>query len=128
MFCKCTSCGELLTKPYFYNGGAYGFTCIKKVNPSFKKSTKKTFFVKADTFETKVIDENTIEIIAKHFCSNKNFIDYQRTGFYVNGSPFIKSDSIQLVNNEAFIDLMKYKNSYEFIKTVKELELCKDNQ
>jgi len=115
MFCKCTACGELLTKPYFYNGGAYGYTCIKKVNPNFKKSKQKTFFVKADKFELNVIDETITEIIAFHSCSPKKFIDYQRRGTYINGVSFIKSDCIQIVNNEAFIDLMKYKNSSELI-------------
>ena len=120
MICKCTACGELLTKPYFYNGGAYGYSCIKKVNPNFKKSKQKTFFVKADKFELNVIDDNTTEIIAYHFCSSKKFVDYQRSGFYNNGEAFLKSD-IKIVDNEAFIDLMKYKNSNELILKSKQL-------
>lgn len=119
MICKCTACGELLTKPIFYNDGVYGFTCIKKVVPNYKKSSKKTFYIKADSFELEYIDENTSKIIAKHFCSSKNFIDYQRSGAYINGEKFIKSDSIIIVDKEAFINLMHYRNSYELILKTK---------
>ena len=34
---SCTCCGSTVTCPYFFNGGVYGYTCIKKVNPSAKK-------------------------------------------------------------------------------------------
>jgi hypothetical protein len=119
MFCKCVNCGELLTKPIFYNGSAYGFTCIKKVYPNYKKSNKKTFFVKADSFKLEIIDEVTTKITANHYCSTKSFVDYQRTGNYIpSGLPYIISD-IKLVDGEAFINLMKYKNSYELIQNIK---------
>ena len=35
--CYCTLCGEQLTAPQFFEGNAYGWSCIKKVNPSAKK-------------------------------------------------------------------------------------------
>lgn len=33
----CSCCGSEVTAPYFFNGGVYGYTCIKKVNPTAKK-------------------------------------------------------------------------------------------
>lgn len=32
----CVCCGSSLTMPQFHNGKPYGYTCIKKVNPSHK--------------------------------------------------------------------------------------------
>lgn len=37
----CTCCGTALNAPYFYNGGVYGYTCIKKVNPYVCKNKPK---------------------------------------------------------------------------------------
>lgn len=37
---KCTCCNEEVTVPYFYKDGVYGYTCIKKVNPTAKKSDR----------------------------------------------------------------------------------------
>lgn len=39
---NCTCCGTEIKSPYFYNGGVYGWTCIKKVNPSEKRNKPKT--------------------------------------------------------------------------------------
>jgi hypothetical protein len=33
----CSCCGSEVTAPYFFKGGVYGYTCIKKVNPTAKK-------------------------------------------------------------------------------------------
>lgn len=35
---RCTCCQAELTAPQFYNGLPYGFTCIKKVDPAFKRT------------------------------------------------------------------------------------------
>lgn len=40
MLFNCTCCAAELTAPYFFNGGVYGYTCIKKVNPAAKKNKK----------------------------------------------------------------------------------------
>lgn len=37
MVYSCACCGSDVTSPYFFNGAVYGYTCIKKVNPSAKK-------------------------------------------------------------------------------------------
>lgn len=39
---NCTCCGSEITSPYFYSGGVYGWSCIKKVNPSAKRNKPKT--------------------------------------------------------------------------------------
>lgn len=37
----CTCCGAFITAPQFHNGKAYGWSCIKKVNPAAKQSKVK---------------------------------------------------------------------------------------
>lgn len=46
---RCTCCQALLTAPQFHNGYAYGWTCIKKVDPSFKQT--KTVYVACEAFK-----------------------------------------------------------------------------
>lgn len=36
----CTCCGVEITAPQFYKGKAYGYTCIKKIAPEFKRTSK----------------------------------------------------------------------------------------
>ncbi len=43
---NCTCCGTELTKPQFFEGKAYGMSCIKNVNPAHKVN-KKIIWVKA---------------------------------------------------------------------------------
>lgn len=46
---RCTCCQAELTAPQFYNGNPYGFTCIKKVDPTQKRN--KTIYVACDSFK-----------------------------------------------------------------------------
>lgn len=50
---RCTCCQAELSAPQFFNGNPYGYTCVKKVDPSQKKS--KTVYVQCEAF--KVIQE-----------------------------------------------------------------------
>lgn len=34
---NCHRCGEEITAPYFFKGRAYGWSCIKLINPAAKK-------------------------------------------------------------------------------------------
>lgn len=54
---NCSCCGTEVTSPYFFNGGVYGYTCIKKVNPKAKRNKGKCFLVEV----VKVVfsDENS---------------------------------------------------------------------
>ena len=54
---NCSCCGTEVTSPYFFNGGVYGYTCIKKVNPKAKKNKGKCYLVEV----VKVVfdDENS---------------------------------------------------------------------
>ena len=47
---NCSCCGTEVTSPYFYMGGVYGYTCIKKVNPNAKKNK-----LKSKVFEVEVV-------------------------------------------------------------------------
>lgn len=46
---RCTCCQTELKAPQFYNGNPYGYTCIKKVDPSFKKS--KIIYLECEEFK-----------------------------------------------------------------------------
>lgn len=46
---RCTCCQAELTAPQFYNGNPYGYTCIKKVDPSYKRT--KTVYLAMEAFK-----------------------------------------------------------------------------
>lgn len=48
---NCTCCGTELSSPYFYNGGVYGWTCIKKVNPNARKNKAKSNIVEVEVLK-----------------------------------------------------------------------------
>ena len=45
---NCSCCGTEITSPYFYDGGVYGYTCIKKVHPTAGKRKSKSKTVEVD--------------------------------------------------------------------------------
>lgn len=45
---NCSCCGDEVTSPYFYGGGVYGYTCIKKVNSKARKNKAKSRVVEVD--------------------------------------------------------------------------------
>lgn len=45
---NCSCCGTEVTSPYFYDGGVYGYTCIKKVNPNTKRNKPKSKAVEVE--------------------------------------------------------------------------------
>jgi hypothetical protein len=50
----CAACGEELTAPLFFDGKPYGWTCIKKVCPTFKKpKVIKTFIPDSEVLRVK---------------------------------------------------------------------------
>lgn len=55
---NCLCCGADVTSPYFYNGGVYGWTCIKKVNQNVKRNKPKTKCVEVDVLKVKFESEN----------------------------------------------------------------------
>lgn len=50
---NCSCCGTEITSPYFYNGGVYGWACIKKVNPSARKNKPKSKCVEVEVLKLK---------------------------------------------------------------------------
>lgn len=50
---NCSCCGTDVTSPYFFNGGVYGWTCIKKVNSNAKKNKPKTKCVEVEILKIK---------------------------------------------------------------------------
>ena len=48
---NCSCCGTEVNSPYFYNGGVYGYTCIKKVNPLVVKRKGKAKCVEVEALK-----------------------------------------------------------------------------
>lgn len=69
---NCSCCGTEVTSPYFFNGGVYGYTCIKKVNPKAKRNKGKCFTVEV----VKVVfeDENSSRGKAFVIVNNEKFV------------------------------------------------------
>lgn len=51
---KCHCCGSEITSPQLYDGNVYGYTCIKKVSPNFKRTRKKVFQVELLRVDIKI--------------------------------------------------------------------------
>lgn len=45
---NCSCCGTEVSSPYFFGGGVYGYTCIKKVNPKARKRKAKSKTVEVE--------------------------------------------------------------------------------
>ena len=106
----CVLCGEELTAPIEYKGAFYGWSCIKRVNPSAKKTKVKSIWVKADSFEINEIESvsNTHKIIAKY--NGKGYLDFWN-------EKYTHSHAIIIQSGIAFIDAMKYERLLKQINT-----------
>lgn len=62
---NCSCCGTDVTSPYFHNGGVYGYTCIKKVNPSTKRNKPKSKCVEVEVLKILDFSENSSRSSAK---------------------------------------------------------------
>lgn len=94
----------------FFDGKIYGWSCIKKVNPMAKKV--KTHFVVADSFTTTEHENGNISIDAAYQGTNNKpvkFYDLAVLKKTVNGGIHLYYDAIQIVDDVAYINLLKYK-------------------
>lgn len=128
---KCTSCGEEIFYPIFYDGGAYGSTCIKKVIPNYKskKSNYVPYFVPADNYELDVIEESKKHKIIKvtatsNFVKNSlgnliKFSDTLTTVRMINGvlNTHHNSNFIEVVEDKVYIDLNRSKHNSNRIES-----------
>lgn len=64
---NCSCCGTEVTSPYFFNGGVYGWTCIKKVNQNAKRNKPKTKFAEVEVL--KVVFESDLMSRGKAYVS-----------------------------------------------------------
>jgi hypothetical protein len=55
---RCTCCQTELTAPQFHNGNPYGWTCIKKVDPSHKQT--KIVYVACEAFKVVVAGQRCV--------------------------------------------------------------------
>lgn len=114
---KCARCGEEITIAYIFEGKAFGYTCIKVVNPSATKKTKKNkeFWVKAERFEQPEENKIVAYYTGNHYKQGK-FVDYRHymktlSGILKNTIP----ESILIQDGEAYINLLAYKTGYFYL-------------
>lgn len=105
--CKCALCGEELTCPIEYKGLVYGYSCIKKVNPNYKKQKDKTYWVEADNFTIELLDNGRTRVKASYV---GNHYDKRSRTFVDFHDSFNFSKSILVQDGKAFINLYAYKN------------------
>lgn len=60
----CTCCGSEITVPQFYQGKAYGYTCITKVAPQQKRTLKTGTWIKPDSLEV-IVEDNKYKTVVK---------------------------------------------------------------
>ena len=70
---NCTCCGTEVTSPYFYNGGVYGYTCIKKLNTNARRNKPKS----------RVVEVEIVKILWRD--ANSNLDGYGQAIVVING-------------------------------------------
>lgn len=99
---NCSCCGTEVTSPYFYNGGVYGWTCIKKVNPNAKKNKPKS----------KCVEVEVLKIIWR--TPNSNLDGYGQAIVEINGEKSRVTVSKELnEDSTAYTDNIRIGN-YKF--------------
>lgn len=102
----CARCGEELTAPYEFQGGLYGWTCIKIVNPLAKKPKDKQIWVECH-FELETLNNgegyNNRKITG--FYNGKGYVDFWCEGYTHPRAIIVNKKGV------AFIDVLKYKRA-----------------
>ena len=120
MLCKCSLCGEELTAPQVYNGLMYGYTCVKKINPNYKKPKNPQFFVLADSFEVEELNQYQTKVTA--FIKGVKFLGWITKRTNIIGNILTTNECIVISENNAYIDLLAYPKSNKAINLYHEIK------
>ena len=105
--CSCHLCGEKLTAPISYMGKLYGWSCIKKVNPSAKKT--KENWQPCNLVSIEIINDYTKKITVDYL--GKNCIGFESSIKLASGK--IRVDTSIVENNGIyFINTLNFKNAH----------------
>jgi hypothetical protein len=93
---RCTCCQSELTAPQFYNGFPYGYTCITKVDPSYKRT--KRVYVACEAFK-QVSDSTTTRLVVNVKVAGKwvQVVGYGASSVDQHSSSTYMQDSILFV-------------------------------
>lgn len=69
---RCTCCQAEITAPQFYNGFPYGYTCIKKVDPQYKRT--KVQYIAMDSFKVLQGEGTQRQVVHLSWSGNKKSI------------------------------------------------------
>lgn len=110
---SCACCGAELTKPQFFNGKVYGFTCItKQAGKGFVKNTLEMVQVPLVKI---VLPDNTTRI--SKLIINVNGLRVNMGAFYANREEVIAEDiksigaagdSLRMVNGVVYLSKKEY--------------------
>ena len=96
----CSCCGTEVTSPYFYEGGVYGYTCIKKVKPDTKRNKPKSKAVKVELLKIVFEDENSARGKAYIIVNGEKSIVTAYRGYNEDMTGF--TDGIEIGNYSLF--------------------------
>ena len=96
---NCSCCGTEVTSPYFFNGGVYGWTCIKKVNPNARRNKTKTKVIEIKVLRVKFGDMSTRGDALVEVDGEKKYTVAHRTYNYDTG---VFSETFEFCNYNYF--------------------------
>lgn len=98
----CHRCGEHLTAPYFHQGHAYGWTCIKIVNPCAKKKKDKQHWVIADSHN---LDSSIGKQLVVAYANGKRYKFYAFFDYDNGGHTALSDTHYRISDNVIYINI-----------------------
>lgn len=96
---RCTCCNTELSAPQFFNGFPYGYSCVKKVDPAFKRT--KTIYVPVDAFKVASTMDTRHVVNVKHDGKWKQVVVYgdissrTTTSYQQDGVLYVAEDKLR---------------------------------
>ena len=113
----CARCGEELTAPIEYNGGLYGWTCIKIVCPSAKRTNKKELWLSVDSHNDTVLENGNTKRVAIVY--GKKYVDFVQKNSPYPFKHIIKNGDGCFINAASYPKLLQINFDLTNPKTIK---------
>lgn len=96
---KCTCCASDVTIPYFHNGAAYGYTCIRKLFPSTKKVKDSGLWIDCTVAVHKHDTNGTYAFVAT-LSNGERIVEHS----------YVSNKSINIAPTSGLVRVAKYAN------------------
>lgn len=101
----CHRCGEHLTAPYFHEGHAYGYSCIKIVNPTVKGKKIKEHWVIADNHN---LDQTIGKQLITAYYANKRYKFYAFSDYDNDGHTALQDNYYRIIGAIIYINIAAF--------------------